>query len=291
MPSVLEAHNIHNLIERCKAGESVKGIANSLGVCERTITDGFHRAGFSFMEWRRAHLIERCRPLYADHVAGESLLSIAARTGIDRGSITRAFDLLGLPWRNRSESQFARMAKLDADARKAHVRAANAAARVRSMSISEKLARSASRSRRVGKYELEIIQELRARGVQCEHQWPFGVYNLDIWLNESRVAVEVYSAHPGRELMARLHKRTEYILDSGAHQATIQVAYPKGSLHLGPVCDKLVAFAEFCRRHHPAGGKHGVIRGHGKFATTSSHETHGRPLVTRLDASDEAASD
>ena len=291
MARVLEAHDINHLIERCKAGESVKDIANSLGLCDRTISDGFHRAGFRAKEWLAQRNIERCRPLHADHLAGESLLAISQRTGIERSAIQRAFKALGLPLRNRSEGQRNRMGKLTAEARRANASAANEVARVRAIGISEKLARAATRSRRVGKYELELVEELRRRGVKCEHQFPIGVYNVDIWLTERRVAVEVYSAHPCRKLMARLHKRTKYILDGGSHQATIQVAYPKGSFHLGPVCDQLIAFADFCSRQHPSGGQHGVIRGHGKLATTSSHETHGRPLVTRLDAGDEAAGD
>lgn len=291
MARVMEALNIHDLIERCKAGESVKQIAQSVGVCDRTITEHFHLAGFRVPDYLAETAARRCIPLHADHMAGESILSISRRTGISRSTILRAFERAGLDWRGRSAAQFTRMSKMDAEERRIHVARANRVARVRPIGDDEMIARAATRSRRVGKYELELIEELRRRGVECEHQFPIGVYNIDIWLNESRVAVEVYRAHPGRSLMAHIHKRTEHILNSGAHQATIQVSYPKGRLHLGPVCDQLIAFAEFCRRHHPAGGKHGVIRGHGKLASTSSHETHGRPLVARLDTCDEAASD
>lgn len=212
------------------------------------------------------------------------MLAISKSSKVSRPALTRAFRTAGVSMRSRSDAQRNRMAKLGAEARKAHVLPANFVARVRPIGWDEAIKRAATRSRRVGKHETEIIEELSRRGVKCEHQFPIGPYNVDIWINECRIAVEVYSAHPGRALMARLHKRTEYILNAGANQATIQIAYPKGSFHLGPVCDQLVAFLDFCRRHHPEGGQHGVIRGHGKLAASSSHETRGRPLVTRLDA-------
>ena len=228
------------------------------------------------------YLVER-------YAAGESLYAISRSTGVDRSALGRRFAAAGVALRGMSAAQTVRSSRTPVDVKRAQVSKANVAARGRSMSLGEKLKRSASRSRRVGKYEAEIVEELRRRGIECDHQFPLGVYNIDIWLSEARIAVEIYRAHPGRELMTRIHKRTEHILNGGASQATIQVGYPKGSLHLGPVCDQLIAFADFCRRHHPSGGQHAVIRGHGKLAPTSSHETNGRPLVVRLDAGDEPA--
>lgn len=177
------------------------------------------------------------------------------------------------------------MAKLSPDERRAHVAPANFVARVREIGAAERVARAATRSRRVGVHEREIVEELAGRGVKTEHQFPIGPYNVDIWLAESRVAVEVYRAHPDRKLMARLHKRTEHILNTGANQVTVQLSYPRGQAFVLPlVCDQLIAFANFCGRHHPAGGQHGVIRGNGQLVASSSHQTDGRPLVTRLDA-------
>ncbi len=289
MANMLKGNNLDDLINRCKAGESLYSIAKSVGVCDRTVMEHFHRCGFRVNEWRTTSILERCRPLHADHVAGESVLSISKRTGIPRKTITQAFAALGLTWRNQSEGMFVRQSKMKPEERRALASAAHAAVRGRKVGVPEHVKRSATRSRRVGKFEREIIEELRSRGVDCDHQHPFGPYNLDIWLTESRIAVEVYRAHPCRKLMAKLHKRTEYILDSGASQATVQFSYPKGTPNLGAVCDQIIAFSDFCRRHHPAGGQHGVIRGNGKLSATSSHETNGRPLVARLDAGPEAA--
>lgn len=286
MPLVMAHHDINHLIERCKAGETLKNIADSIGACDRTVMEAFHRVGFRPLQWARDQAIQSCQPLHAAHMAGESLLSISQRTGIGRSTIIRAFKRLGLPWRDRSDGQRARMARLDADARRAHVAGANAAARVREIPIGEKIKRAATRSRRVGAHERELIEELARVGVNAEHQFPIGPYNVDLWVNEGRVAVEIYGAHPSRALMStRIHKRTEYILDAGHNQLTVQLSHPRGkSFDLAAVCDKVIAFAEFCSRHHPAGGQHGVIRGNGEFVARSSHETHGRPLVVGLDA-------
>ena len=131
MPLVMAHHDVNHLIERCKAGETLKNIADSIGACDRTVMEAFHRVGFRPLQWARAQSIQTCEPLHAAHMAGESLLSISQRTGIGRSTIIRAFKRLGLPWRDRSDGQRARMARLDADARRAHVAGANAAARVR----------------------------------------------------------------------------------------------------------------------------------------------------------------
>jgi len=70
MPFVVDDLSAHDLVERCKAGESIKGIANSLGLCDRTVSEALHRVGFRVNEFARQRAAELCRPLHADHMAG-----------------------------------------------------------------------------------------------------------------------------------------------------------------------------------------------------------------------------
>jgi very-short-patch-repair endonuclease len=285
MPLVVTDLDANQFIQRFKAGATFAAIAAEFGVCDRTVMERMHRAGFRARSWLQAERERIAREVYPAHEAGESMLSISARTGVDRGTLTRTMRRLGLPVRDCSDAQRARMSKLTAAERRAHVAAANFVARVREIPLPEKVKRAATRTRKVGMHERELVESLRAAGVECEHQFPIGPYNVDIWLAESRVAVEVYRTHPGRALMARLHKRTEYLLDGGRHQLTVQLSYPRGTpFDLAAVRDKVIAFAQFCSRHHPSGGQHGVIRGNGEFVARSSHQTHGRPLVVGLDA-------
>lgn len=291
MPLVVTDLDADQLIQRFKAGVTLAAIGAEFGICDRTVMERMHRAGFLAREWLRTERERKAREAHPAHMAGESILAISARTGVDRNTLRKTMLRLGLPVRDCSGAQRVRMGKLTADERRANVAAANFVARVREIPLPEKVKRAATRTRKVGMHERELVEALRTAGVECEHQFPIGPYNVDLWLTESRVAVEVYRAHPGKALMARIHKRTEYLLDGGRHQLTVQLSYPRGTpFDLAAVRDQVIAFAEFCRRHHPAGGQHGVIRGNGKFVAGSSHETKGRPLVVRLHASDEAAS-
>jgi very-short-patch-repair endonuclease len=277
--------NADQFIQRFKAGATFAAIAAEFGVCDRTVMERMHRAGFRAREWLRGEREVKALEAHPAHMAGESILAISGRTGVDRNTLRKTMLRLGLPVRDTSEAQRVRMRNMTAAERRANVAAANFVARVREIPLPEKVKRAATRTRKVGVRERELVEALRAAGVECEHQFPIGPYNVDLWLTESRVAVEVYRAHPGKALMARLHKRTEYLLDGGRHQLTVQLSYPRGTpFDLAAVRDKAIAFAEFCSRHHPAGGQHGVIRGNGEFVARSSHQTHGRPLVVGLDA-------
>lgn len=279
MPGILEAANVHQLIERSKAGESLKDIARSVGCCDRTVMEAMHRAGFRYMEHRRAERMRLAEEVFAAHTAGESILAISKRIGMSRKCITRWIERAGHRQRGMSEAQRVRMAATPPEVRKQHAAAAHAARRGKPMRDEEKIRRAASRSRRIGVFERETIEHLNKLGVAAEGQYPIGPYNVDVWLHEYRVAVEIYSAHPSRKLMAHIHKRSEYILDQGIHLLVVQINYPNRVFNLAAVCDKVISFAQFTRRNQAAIGHHGMVRGNGQVATTSSHQLDGRTLV------------
>jgi hypothetical protein len=126
----------------------------------------------------------------------------------------RWFTLAGLHARSCSAAQVVRMAKLTSDERKSNAAAAQASVRGRAVPMDELTKRASSKSRRVGLYEREVIEEL-ARGIHCEGQYALGPYNLDVFIHECSIAVEIYSTHPDKRRLARIHERTEYILNSG----------------------------------------------------------------------------
>ncbi|WP_208539468.1 hypothetical protein, partial [Pseudomonas aeruginosa] len=169
---------------------------------------------------------------------------------------------------------------LDAAARRAVTQAALSVRRgqIESDEIRAKKA-AAQREDRVGMFEAEVIKALLERGVHAEGQRAIGPYNMDIALDEPSVAVEIYSIHPTKERMARLHQRAEYILDTGTSMLVVQVTYPRRIFDLSAVCEKIISFHDFVRRNKALAGHYGVIRGNGEHAPTSSHKLNGRPLI------------
>ncbi|MNE29679.1 hypothetical protein D3C80_1231690 [compost metagenome] len=128
-------------------------------------------------------------------------------------------------------------------------------------------------------FELETIQALAQLGVTALSQEPLGPYNVDLFIEEGAVAVEIYSTHPGRERMADLHQRTEYLLNRGVSVLIVQINYPRRVFSMPDVCVQILAFTEFVRRNKTAGAQYGVVRGDGKIAAASSHHLNNRPAV------------
>jgi hypothetical protein len=208
-------------------------IAGEFNVCDRTVWERMRRSGFNARAWLQTERERIARETYPAHEAGESILSISARTGVDRGTLTRTMRRLGLLVRDCSAAQRARMSKLTAAERRANVAAANFVARVREIPLPEKVKRAATRTRKVGMHERELVEALRAAGIECEHQFPIGPYNVDLWLTESRVAVELYRAHPGKALMARLQGNGGAAGIVGASDPLPEVASLGGGQGLG----------------------------------------------------------
>ena len=215
------------------------------------------------------------------HAARVPVQEIAKRLGVSRPVVCRWLRDIGLPVFTRQDGALIRAERMTRAERLANTQAAQSARRGQVDSVEVRTARALGMTKgRIGMYETETIEHLRQRGVDCEGQYPVGPYNLDILLHESRVAVEIYSTHPGMGRMADIHERCEHLFNRGFSCLTVQVNYPRRVFDLGAVCDKIVSFADLCRRDKPALGHYGVIGGNGKVRARSSHHLIARPSVT-----------
>jgi hypothetical protein len=279
MTSVKNRANVNDLIERYKSGESVNSIAKSLDVCGRTISDWFHESGFRCSQFTMKDRFD-IPAIHAEHVGGKSILQISRETGVSRITLNRWFDAEKLKYRGRSEACYNRAEKMTPQERQALASEANEARRgqIDTDDVKRKRA-SVMTDNRIGLYEREIMQNLRDRGVGCDIQWPFDIYNIDVFLHSSRVAMEVYSHHPSKARMAELHKRAKHMLYAGINMIVVQVTYPSKIFDLGVVCDKIIAFHDLCGSGEPVTGKYGVIRGNGEIPSASSHDIDDVPRV------------
>ena len=274
-----EKFDLNHLIERCKAGESLKDLAAECGVSDRTLYVWFGELGFKAADLK---MIDRfdVPALHAEHLAGVSIQAISKRIGVSRITLNRWFEQFGLEFRGRSEGASVRMRQMSAADRRALVAKAHGARRGQVDSLEVRSKRAAARlEMRVGKYELELIQALAARGVKAESQWPVGPYNLDVFLNEFAVAVEIYSVATSPSRFPYLHERTEYLLDRGISQLTVQASLIRYVPDIERLADEVLAFAYLARGAHSVEGQQGVIRGDGQRLPGSGHYVQGRPVV------------
>jgi len=276
MTSIAKRFNAHDLVERYKSGESMKAIANDIGISQSSIGILFKSVGANWQDIGRIKSRYNVSELHRQHIEdGKSILEISKECGASRVTINRWFKDAGFKWRGRSEGALQRFS-VASDAEKMRLASfAHEGRRGNKDSIETKTKRAKSFSHRVGLYEREIIEELCARGVDAVGQHPCGIYNLDIFIDKFPVSVEVYSGHPGGSRMSDIRERSKYILNQGISQLTVQVTYPSKIFVLSDVCDKIIAFCEFVSRKKPVIGHHGVVRGNGYIPATSSHDFEG----------------
>lgn len=158
------------------------------------------------------NLIERYK-------AGESVLKMSNELGVSRGVITNRLAELGLSIRTGSEAMKLRMQKLTSEERLQLASAAHNAVRGKQMPDSLKLARAITieKQGKISKYEAQFGAYLSALGIEFVYQKSVGIYNVDIAIPESSIAVEIFGGYwhrVGRHA-ARYRKRTEYLLSSG----------------------------------------------------------------------------
>jgi len=122
---------------------------------------------------------------------------------------------------------------------------------------------AATRSRRVGKGEAELLDLLVARGVAVDAQTPVYGYSVDI--SVGAVAVEIWFGH-GYPFRAPRHLRKTIDL-ANLGWSTIFV-WCSGRIPTADCADAVVAFAEEAgRRPDSVGPQYRVVRSDGQFVT------------------------
>lgn len=272
MTVILNKLDINNLVELYHLGMSFNDIGFRLGVHSDTIRYHIKRLGLPTDRRIPLETLHPAAELYAAHIAGESILAISERIGVSRPSLMRHFKKHGFATRNMKQAQCVRYAQSTPEHRQAIVQAAHAARRGSTDSLEVRTKRAIGlRNCRIGMFEREIIEHLAGLGIDSVGQHPVDIYNVDIFIHSSAVAVEVYSTHPSRKRMAEIHHRTEHLINSSVNVLSIQCTYPNRVFLLADVCERIITFSEFCSRNKSALGHYGVVRGDGKIPARSSH--------------------
>lgn len=206
------------------------------------------------------------------YLAGESEQALSLSVGMSRPAIRRRLIAAGVERRGISEANGIRMKRITPSQRQALTAAANTARRTRTdfdcakseWAIQRGPAMSASRSRKIGKGETELLDLLVRSGVQPIPQLPVAGYNIDIAV--APVAVEVWwgKAYPFR--VPHFHRRTVDLADSGWSTLWVWLGHEMPD---ALTADAVVSWLEEVRRYPPTiRAKYRVIRRNGDVVAT-----------------------
>ena len=157
--------------------------------------------------------------LVSRYDAGQSVNAIGKALSVSRSVVRNELVRAGVKPRTRSEAGVVRMQSLSPAERKRLASAAHDAARGRTKTVAEMelKARTIERIGKSSKYEIAFGKWLADRGIEFVPQLAIGMYNVDIGINSSRIAVEIFGGnwHSTGRHAARYRSRMESLLGAG----------------------------------------------------------------------------
>ena len=216
--------------------------------------------------------------------AGESELKLSREFGIGRGVIRRRLLNAGIIPRNSSQAGFIRMSKLSSTEREAITAKAHEAVKGRRVPMSERERIAKTREIKglgISTIERIMVDMLRTKGIiNIVHQKAIGAYNVDIAIEKSRIAVEIYggSWHNSKHHRLLHHKRVPYILNKGWTLVIIWVNAKHHPLTI-EAANYIVSLSQSLRLNKSHRGQYRVIRGNGEPVSILSSEFNCIPVV------------
>ena len=224
--------------------------------------------------------------LIKQYLGGKSLKQISVQTGIARTCLTPRFEAEGVQLRSRSEAERLKWSKMDRAAVVRQCRAAWKAALGRTLSDSELVTRAIRIQGYgggvVGRFELALLKRLKKEGIAVTHQFPFGPYNIDIFMHSPGIAVEVWGTYCMSNRREELRKRTECILNAGYILVNVYIPAKTGQRirpGLSAIAQQLVTLHKRARRDKSLRGKHWMIGRNGEPVTSKRFDLDGLPCI------------
>jgi very-short-patch-repair endonuclease len=202
--------------------------------------------------------------------SGISENKVAKMFGVTRQAIRLLLISNHLHIRGQSEAEFLKWSQMTEEVKKHQIEAAHVSAKGKIHTFQERVNHAMS-CFRTGNHataiEKELISWLADRDIKSIGQFPIGIYNVDIAINEPPIVVEIFGGgwHSSGHHAARHNERTKYLLDQGWNVVIVWIDtrnYP-----LRPVvCDYLITLMnELCCGITPT-RQYRVIFGDGKPA-------------------------
>lgn len=266
-----------DIVKLYQSGLSVNAVAERLGVDGKSVRSVLKKKRISIRGRPLSDIkkLEQTRQRFAEiqslYLSGIGVAGVANRLGLIRTQVELVLRENGVPLRNASEQQYARMNRASPAERKALAKAANEASRGRKASFEELCRRAKSlenTSQRISWIERKFFLLARNRGLVLQQQTAVGPYNCDFTFGS--VAVEIWGGHwhfTG-DHAARTEERFRYILNAGFSIVT-QVINETRPL-TSAVADNLITRINALSLNPPSPRRYEVIWGDGEFSTGGS---------------------
>lgn len=210
--------------------------------------------------------------------SGESVNHLSKKFGISRTCITRNLRDYGVELRNQSASEYVKWERVrlvnPAQVRR-QVEAAHNARRGSRDSAEVKRKRATTRAKRcthVFANEAEIASSIRALGFTVTQQTAVGHYNVDLTVDELRIAVEVISTKLNRVRSQKAAQRAVNILNHG--WKVVMVLMFDGEARFSDIAKNLVALGKLPSSNETGWGQYRVIWGHTKDGSGRITDLH-----------------
>jgi len=202
------------------------------------------------------------------YLSGTSLKQLSDERGVSRRALDRLFKDRHVPVRGRSAAEYLKWVTLKQNRALVERQCTGAwkASRGRVQGFDEKVRRAKTVHGtliNIGKHVVEIMDALRVLGIPSTPNSREGIYNIDIALRKSRVAVEVQTAYlTGGKSTSR--ERIEYLFDHGWTVLIISTVNGLKDLDYGRLAQHIITFQQRASSHPAAWGQYGVIGSHAK---------------------------
>lgn len=219
------------------------------------------------------------------YVAGESELKLSCEVGINRWTFRQRLIKAGIPPRGQSETERLKWARMSPDQRERQVRAAHEATRGIRIPVESKVKKALTIERI--RSHATPVEDFLARALSkrftVTQQKAIWIYNVDVAVHESSVAVEIFGGHwhsSGHHL-GRFEERTKYILNHGWNMIIVWVDGRRYPLGRGGMSE-IIKFAEACSSDPSPIGKYRVILGNGNDAPILDSNFNSPSVIERL---------
>jgi very-short-patch-repair endonuclease len=283
------------LVERYEAGDSIERIATAIGVTYAAVRQRLLKAGVTMRDNRReadaaieratglpiAEVTEQMVNLYRD---GNSLVSVGKRFGMTKPAVVKRLRERGVEIRTLAESSQLRFARMGEEERRSLTEPAHVAVRGQPRGFEAKCRAAETREgqQKIGSVlEAEMVEMLRERGVSPRIQVAVGPYNIDLAIEETSIAVELFGGqwHNFGANAESYPERIKYLIDAGWHVVVIWVTR-FAPLSRGAT-DYVIALHESVRRGESAVRQEWVIRGNGNLKPICKSDPRHRAIVHR----------
>lgn len=277
----------NDLIRRYHAGESMKEIAVSRQVSLTVLTRYFDSRGVKRRSIKRD--IPNVQELIDLYLSGVSEYRIAIQSGISRVTLKKLFVKHGVSRRGCSEAGKLNWQSMGPEARAKQVVACHAASKgaVRRLDTKARIAKT-RQAKVIGQSvsEVLLIELLESVGLTGIPQFAVGPYNLDIALDASRIAVEIFGGNfhcTGRHA-ARHLERTKYLLNLGWTVVVVWVDGTRHPLQIG-CAEYIHSLANQIGGNQSSRGEYRVILGNGKPAPVAKCYLNTDSVIQALGSS------